>query len=143
MACLDLDFNLNLPDRISKLEAIFDIYGNDYQKTNGQKWADHEVQVTYKKRIVCTKAELIDELKSAYAEINSLVKGRHDAFKRKDVVIPTQKVQWEKFLSFHGISHQNLCQAIRIKLSIAPNSGWVGRAYSILEMICSKWRNKF
>ena len=63
---------------------------------------------------MCTKAELIDELKSAYAEINSLAKERHDAFKRKDVVIPTQKVQWKKFLSV---------QAIRIMLSIAPNSG--------------------
>ena len=45
MACFDLDFNLNLPERISKLEAIFDIYDNDYQKRIDQKWADHVVQV--------------------------------------------------------------------------------------------------
>ena len=98
MACFDLNFNLNLPDRISKLEAIFDIYGNDYQKTIGQEWVDHEVQVTKKN---CAGSCRIDELKSAYAEINSLAKGRQDAFNRKDVVIPTQKVQWEKFLSVH------------------------------------------
>ena len=49
MACFDLDFNLNLPGRISILKAIFDIYGNDYQKTVGQKCAHHVVQVTYKK----------------------------------------------------------------------------------------------
>ena len=62
MSCFDLDFNLNLPDRISKLDANLLIYGNDYRKIICQKWVDHEVQVTYKKRVLCTKAELIDEV---------------------------------------------------------------------------------
>ena len=43
--------------------------------------------------------------------------------------------------SYQLISHPYLCQAISIMLSMAPNTGWVERGYSILEMICSKRRN--
>ena len=36
----------------------------------------------------------------------------------------------------------NLCRLVRIMFSIPPNTGWVERAYSILEMICQKRRNR-
>ena len=122
------------------MELIFDLFGNDFQKTIKEKWADYTIEVTYKRRIQCTKPELIEEFKSAYVDINSLAKERQDAM-RKKAVIPSQKVQWQKFLSVHLISHPYLCQVISIMLSMAPNTGWVERAYSVLEMICSKRRN--
>ena len=85
---------------------------------------------------------MIEEFESAYVDVNTLAKERQDAIKRKDTVIPSQKVQWQKFLSVHKISHPNLCQVIRIMLSIAPNTGWVERAYSVKEITCSKRRNR-
>ena len=35
-----------------------------------------------------------------------------------------------------------LCRLVRIMFSIPPNTGWVERAYSILEIICQKQRNR-
>lgn len=35
-----------------------------------------------------------------------------------------------------------MAQVVQLMLSIPPNTGWIERAYSKLEMICSKRRNK-
>ena len=34
----------------------------------------------------------------------------------------------------------HICHLVQIKISIAPNSVWVERAYSYLEMVCQKRR---
>ena len=85
---------------------------------------------------------MIEEFDSSYVDVNTLAKERQNAIKRKDTIIPSQKVQLQKFLSVHEISHPKLCQVIRIMLSIVPNTGWVERAYSVWEIICSKCRNQ-
>ena len=40
------------------------------------------------------------------------------------------------------MTYPNLCCLIKIMISIPPNTGWVERSYSMLEMICQKRRNK-
>ena len=35
-----------------------------------------------------------------------------------------------------------MCQLIRIMISIPANTGWIKRAYSILELICQQRRNR-
>ena len=35
-----------------------------------------------------------------------------------------------------------LCDLIRLMIAIPPNSGWVERAYSNLEQMCQKRRNR-
>ena len=49
---------------------------------------------------------------------------------------------WKQFLENNEITSRYLCRLVRIMFSIPPNTGWVERAYSILEMICQKRRNR-
>ena len=49
---------------------------------------------------------------------------------------------WKQFMENNKITSKYLCRLVRIMLSIPPSTGWVERAYSILEMICQKQRNK-
>ena len=49
---------------------------------------------------------------------------------------------WEQFLENNEITSRYLCRLVRIMFSIHANTGWVERAYSILEMICQKRRNR-
>ena len=41
---------------------------------------------------------------------------------------------WEQFLENNEITSRYLCRLVRIMFSIPPNTGWVERAYSILEI---------
>ena len=54
----------------------------------------------------------------------------------------TQYALWVKFIKLMGMQCPDLCDLILIMISIPPNSGWVERAYSHLEMICQKRRNQ-
>ena len=40
------------------------------------------------------------------------------------------------------MSCSHICCLIRIMFSILPNTGWLERGYSILELICQKRRNQ-
>ena len=40
------------------------------------------------------------------------------------------------------ISFPGMCDLVRIMFSVPPNSGWVERAYSSLEMVCQKRQNR-
>ena len=48
---------------------------------------------------------------------------------------------WKQFLQNNEITLRYLCRLVRIMFSI-PNTAWVERAYSILEMICEMRRNR-
>ena len=48
----------------------------------------------------------------------------------------------EAIFGNNEITSRYLCWLVRIMFSIPPNTGWVEQAYSILEMICQKRRNR-
>ena len=49
---------------------------------------------------------------------------------------------WLIFLKGMGMQCPNLCDLILIMESIPPNSGWVEHAYSYLDQVCQKKRNR-
>ena len=49
---------------------------------------------------------------------------------------------WQRFIQNNDITYQHLSTLIKIMISIPPNTGWVERAYSLLELICQKRRNQ-
>ena len=40
------------------------------------------------------------------------------------------------------MEHKQFAKIVKLMISIPPNTGWVERAYSKLEMICTSRRNK-
>ena len=54
----------------------------------------------------------------------------------------TQRSLWKKFITKNELKIRYLCHLIQIMFSIPPNTGWVERAYSLLELICQKRRNQ-
>ena len=49
---------------------------------------------------------------------------------------------WKKFVMSMSIECPDLCDLVLIMISVPPNSGWVERAYSQLERVCEKRRNR-
>ena len=64
-----------------------------------------------------------------------------ETFNSKCVSLLQHKM-WQEFMRQNVINAPDLCELIEIMISIPPNSGWVERAYSQLEMVCQKRRNR-
>ena len=49
---------------------------------------------------------------------------------------------WTDYINMHGFGYGNMCRMIKIMMRIPPNTGWIERSYSLLEIICQKRRNQ-
>ena len=49
---------------------------------------------------------------------------------------------WTDYINMHGFDYGNMCRMIKIMMRIPPNTGWIERSYSLLEIICQKRRNQ-
>ena len=49
---------------------------------------------------------------------------------------------WREFAKQCQMEHKHVMCLIQIMIAIPVNAGWIERAYSKLEMICTKRRNK-
>ena len=49
---------------------------------------------------------------------------------------------WRKFVQERRMEHKCMVQVVKVMLSIPPNTGWIERAYSKLQLICTARRNK-
>ena len=103
-----------------------------------EKWNGFSIKIVYKARLSCSKNELLEQFEKAWPKITSLHQELLNAPKPK----PSQLKLWQKFLQRNIISLGGLCKLIVTVLSIPVNTGWVERAYSTLEMICAKRRNR-
>ena len=49
---------------------------------------------------------------------------------------------WREFAHKRRMEHKHVTRLIQIMIAIPVNTGWIKQAYSKLEMICTKRRNK-
>ena len=49
---------------------------------------------------------------------------------------------WREFANQRRMEHKHVTRLIQIMIAIPVNKGWIKRAYSKLEIICTKRRNK-
>ena len=49
---------------------------------------------------------------------------------------------WTDYINMHEFDCGDMCRMIKIMMSIPPNTGWIERSYSLLEIICQKRRNQ-
>ena len=49
---------------------------------------------------------------------------------------------WREFAKQRRMEHKHITRLIQIMIAIPVNTGWIERAYSKLQMICTKRRNK-
>ena len=49
---------------------------------------------------------------------------------------------WREFAKQRRMEHKHVTRLIQIMIAIPVNTGWIERAYSKLEIICNKSRNK-
>ena len=53
-----------------------------------------------------------------------------------------QSELWRELANQRRMEHKHVTRLIQIMIAIPVNTGWIKRAYSKLEMICTKRRNK-
>ena len=58
------------------------------------------------------------------------------------ILVIFQLELWREFSNQRRMEHKHVRRLIQIMIAIPVNTGWIERAYSRLEMICSKRRNK-
>ena len=123
-----------------KVEALYDTYGVDSEKMVDEKWNDIQLSVTYKRKLKCTKDELINQFKKGFPLMNELARELRQS---KETLNPkSQYEMWEKFLKTCEMQFHDYCDLVRIMTAVPPNSASVERAYSKLEQLCPKRRNR-
>ena len=60
----------------------------------------------------------------------------------KTLTPKTQMQLWQEFVQTKDLEYPSFCDLVRLMIAIPPYSGWVERAYSKLEQICQKRRNR-
>lgn len=140
----DLSSSESFDDRVSKLKTLHDLFGKDVDHTVTEKWFDFDIQIKYKARLHCTQDQLVEQFTKGFPKMNSLARELREDRQSERVhrLNLTQHQLWTKFLNEMGMQCPDLCELILIMLSVPPNSGWVERAYSYLERICQKQRNR-
>lgn len=141
MSAFNLMSDEDYDSRLKKIEMLYDIYGTNHNQKIKEEWGGFQIDVTYKKRIICSKSVLVEEFEKTFQKMNTMSKTLRDAANNKKTVLH-QMDMWQEYLSKNEISCPNMCVLVRIMLSIPPNTGWVERAYSKLELICQKRRNR-
>ena len=58
------------------------------------------------------------------------------------ILVIFQLEVWRVFAKQRQMKHKLVTHLIQIMIAIPINTGWIGRAYSKLEIICIKRRNK-
>ena len=49
---------------------------------------------------------------------------------------------WTDYINMNEFDYGDMCRMIKIMMRIPPNTGWIERSYSLLEIICQKRRNQ-
>ena len=138
----DLTSRESFDNRITKVKQLHKIFGNNVEHVVKEKWFDFDIHITYKARLHCSEDELVKQFKAGQGEMTSLA---HELREDRIGVIClklTQHQQWLKFINRMGMECPDLCNLITVMISIPPNSGWVERAYSYLDQVCHKKRNR-
>ena len=140
MKAFDLTSTEDLEIKVFKVESLFDIYGVDYTHVMPD-WFDFQVRATYEKRLTCTKEALVKQFEDAHEKIVQMSRElREDRISNQKKL--SQHKLWMEFLKSNGMKYPDLCDSILIMISNPPNSGYVERAYSYLEQVCQKKRNR-
>ena len=138
LSCLDLESTDSFDTRKENMRALYQLFGNDIEHQMPE-WNEYNIMVTYKRRLTCTEEALISDFDKATPLINDM--GRRLKNSKSSLEPLTQLELWQEFLQKHYLQYPSFGDLVRIMLVIPPNSGWVERAYSILEQICQKRRN--
>ena len=138
-SAFDLSTNEDLNTREAKIEALYDTYGVDSEKKIKEMWNNIHISLTYKRRLRCSKEELVLQFKRGFSVMCELSRElRHS----KDTLNPKNQYQlWQKFLTSREMQFPDYCDLVRIMMAVPPNSAWVERAYSKLEQLCPKRRS--
>ena len=136
----DLSTPEDLESRLLKIEALHNMYGIDVEKAVEEKWNDIDITITFKRKILCTKEELVKQFKDGFKVMNEMARELRQS---KETLTPKSQYQlWQDFVRTKDIQFPDYCDLVRIMMDVPPNSAWVERAYSKLEQLCQKRRNR-
>ena len=131
----DLNSRESIEEKIEKIRKLYNIYGKERSHQVKDKWFDFNVIINYLPRIRCTEEELVSQFTAAHEKISILAREYRER-------VLSQYDQWCKFIASMDMQSPDLCDLVVTMMSVPPNSGWVERAYSYLEQICQKKRNR-
>ena len=145
MSAFDLSSEEDYEERLVKLIKLFNIYGCNVEHDVKDEWNGYKITVIYKKRLNCSKDELVKQFEKAWPKINKLSQEFIQAKERSKEEAGVQVSQydlWKKFVTTNSITCRHLCSLLKIMIATPVNTGWVERAYSTLEQLCPKRRNR-
>ena len=154
-SALDLaDTTASLELRVNKIQELMSMftantihtvkkYANAKEtKLEADKWMEHTIFLHYPPRIPCTEEELVKEFQESWPILNGLwFKEINCALQEKRS--PDQLATYKIFIQNHAIQRPNLCRLFLILIATPANTSCLERAYTFLEMVCTKRRNQF
>ena len=136
----DLNSRESFEEKTVKIRQLYNIYGKERSHQVKEKWFNFTVMVNYLPRLRCSEEELVSQFISAREKISSLAREYRE--RGEELKHLTQHDLWCKFIVSMDMQLPDLCDLIVTMMSVPPNIGWVERAYSYLEQICQKKRNR-
>ena len=135
-SAFDMRRRIGLEERIQLLKKLHTIYGTNYVHNVPHNWEGKQITIFHRRKLNCTEDEIVKEFSNIWPVFNRIwpqysedVKGRHINF-------------FTYIISHHSITHPNICELIRILMSVCPSTGPLERSYSKLAKICYKDRNQ-
>ena len=119
---------------------MYNTFGVDAEHAVKDKWNGVSVPITFKRKLNCSSEEMQKEFKKAFPVINGMA--RTLRLSPESLVPNSQMELWQEFVRTRDMEFPHVCDLVRIMLATPPNSAWVERAYSKLEQLCQKRRNK-
>ena len=100
-------------------------------------WMNYTIEVTYPARLNVTWEEFKNEFKKAWPKLTKYWLMEVNTKKKQ----ASHLTCYKNFIVNESISYPNISQLLQICIALAPNTSFLERSYSKLEMICSKRRN--
>lgn len=125
----------------TKVHTIQKYTSKNEEATINDTWEGFEVELEYPAKINATEQELYDEFDDAIKTINGLYISEVNQA-RVEKREPKQLKVWKDFLAAHYLEFPTFGQLVLILFATAGNTSPLERAYTYLEMIASKRRNK-
>ena len=132
---LDFGDQSSLDERIVLLYDLHRLYGTTkvHEMNN---WMGYNIEMTYPPRIEVTWAVFKEEFIKVWPKLT-----KYWIVEKNKSKQPSHLQCYKAFLNNESITFPNVSTLLRICIALAPNTSYLERSYSKLQMICEKRRN--
>ena len=137
-SAFDMCRPINLNARIKYIKKLHTLYGTNYiheiPKVDDD-WKDYNISLLHKRKLNCSEKEKTHQFQNLWPIFNKVQPQYQECIKDQHINFLNH------ILSNYTITHPDVCDLLRILITIAPSTSPLEQSFSKLSKICFKDRN--